>query len=244
MTMSHSPSTCHPLTLTRSIPDFPIGNRKLRDHQFALAEQQPVSVDPMAWVEPAEWHAFQESGCSSMVNEITGETILWLGETPDVNDAYTASDSFLIHYPWDLLRANENHVSFLKDDEIAGDLHPAAHVHGVLKLGEGSRILPGVVIEGNVVIGNNCKIGPNCYIRGNTSIGDGCHIGQCGGIRTGQAGGSCRGECPWVVGIRGLRASVDCLRCLYVPAVLSASTRPCCRGSDRGSDASKVVRSA
>ena len=49
--------------------------------------------------------------------------------------------------------------------------------HGIVHIGLGTRILPGVFIEGNVVIGANCKIGPNCYIRGNTSIGDHCHIG-------------------------------------------------------------------
>jgi NDP-sugar pyrophosphorylase family protein len=43
---------------------------------------------------------------------------------------------------------------------------------------QGTKILPGVVIEGDVIIGDNCKIGPNCYIRGSTAIGDNCHIGQ------------------------------------------------------------------
>jgi bifunctional UDP-N-acetylglucosamine pyrophosphorylase/glucosamine-1-phosphate N-acetyltransferase len=51
-------------------------------------------------------------------------------------------------------------------------------IEGIVHIGPGTRILPGVFIEGNVVIGANCKIGPNCYIRGNTSIGDNCHIGQ------------------------------------------------------------------
>ena len=176
--MSHAPTTCHPLTLTRGIPDFPIGNRMLREHHAPLMAGSDVTIEPTAWVEPAEFHAFQDSGCSTMVNEITGETILWTGEGPDPEDAYTASESFLIHYPWDLLRANENHVSFLKDAITEGDIHPSAYVHGVLQLGEGSRVLPGVVIEGNVIIGNGCKIGPNCYLRGNTSIGDHCHIGQ------------------------------------------------------------------
>lgn len=81
-------------------------------------------------------------------------------------------------YPWDLLALNELIVSGMSEDEILGEVHPLAVVEGRLKLGKGSRILPGVFIEGNVVIGENCKIGPNCYIRGKTSIGNGCHIGQ------------------------------------------------------------------
>ena len=58
----------------------------------------------------------------------------------------------------------------------------------MIRLGEGSRILPGVFIEGNAVIGKNCKIGPNCYIRGNTVIGDNCHIGQAVEIKNSVIG--------------------------------------------------------
>lgn len=81
-------------------------------------------------------------------------------------------------FPWDLLAINERVVGGMTDDFIEGDLHPAAVIDGTVKIGRGTRILPGVFIEGNVVIGENCKIGPNCYIRGNTSIGNRCHIGQ------------------------------------------------------------------
>ncbi len=83
-----------------------------------------------------------------------------------------------IRYPWDLLRANELYVSSLTENVILGEVHPLAVIEGIVHIGPGTRILPGVFIEGNVVIGANCKIGPNCYIRGNTSIGDHCHIGQ------------------------------------------------------------------
>jgi bifunctional UDP-N-acetylglucosamine pyrophosphorylase/glucosamine-1-phosphate N-acetyltransferase len=76
------------------------------------------------------------------------------------------------------LRANEHHVSALRQSQIEGVVHPAAVIEGVVAIGPGTRILPGVFIEGNVVIGADCKIGPNCYLRGNTSIGDRCHIGQ------------------------------------------------------------------
>lgn len=80
-------------------------------------------------------------------------------------------------YPWEFLEIQENALRAMKS-EILGECHPAAVIDGILQLGKGSRILPGVYIEGNVVIGENCKIGPNCYIRGTTSIGDHCHIGQ------------------------------------------------------------------
>ncbi len=118
-----------PLTLTRSMEDFPVANT-------------PLAV----WLESAdETLAKLISGC---------------------------------RYPWDLLAVNERIVGAMKEDDILGEVHSLAVVEGCLKLGNGSRILPGVFIEGNVVIGENCKIGPNCYIRGNTSIGNNCHIGQ------------------------------------------------------------------
>ena len=46
---------------------------------------------------------------------------------------------------------------------IQGEVHPDAHVLGVLQLGEGSVVLPGTVIEGHVRIGRGCRIGPNAY---------------------------------------------------------------------------------
>lgn len=92
---------------------------------------------------------------------------------PDPSDTH----SFPIVYPWDFLAVNEDMLAEAQG-KIAGTVHDRAVVNGVLILGEGSVILPGVYIEGVAVIGRNCKIGPNCYLRGFTAIGDGCHAGQ------------------------------------------------------------------
>lgn len=97
----------------------------------------------------------------------------WLETADDELRAMIAACRF----PWDLLAIQER-IMAVWEDEISGDVHPNAVIEGKLKLGKGSRILPGVYIEGNVVIGEGCKIGPNCYVRGSTSIGDNCHIGQ------------------------------------------------------------------
>ena len=118
-----------PLTLTRSMGDFPIANRRLSD-----------------WLETAD---------------------------AELREMISAC-----RYPWDLLAIHERILSEMAEDDISGDVHPSAVIEGRLKLGKGSRILPGVYIEGNVVVGEGCKIGPNCYVRGGTSIGDLCHIGQ------------------------------------------------------------------
>ncbi|NQZ57139.1 MAG: hypothetical protein HRT88_06675 [Lentisphaeraceae bacterium] len=93
-------------------------------------------------------------------------------------DSIECAKSFEIYYAWDLLKVNEEVISKMTESDIQGDLSPAANIEGFVKLGKGSRILPGVFIEGNVIIGEGCKVGPNCYIRGNTSIGDNCHVGQ------------------------------------------------------------------
>jgi len=172
-----NPSSCHPLTLTRDLVDFPIGNVPLREHQSKPAAAG-FEIHPHAWIDSAEWEAFLGSGCTTMADALGKDVLAWRGERPDAGQAYRASESFLIRHPWDLLRANESHVSALLDPSMEGEVHSSADIGGVLQLGRGSRILAGVVIEGNVVIGSGCKIGPNCYLRGNTSIGDRCHIGQ------------------------------------------------------------------
>lgn len=171
-----SNSTCHPLTLTRNIEDFPIANEALASHRQRLVDALGLSAHPHAWFGAADVAAFVASGATVMADH-AGTALLWRGDAP-VGEVFTASASFVIVHPWDFLRANEDYVATLTDNQIRGQVHPAAVLEGVVHLGPGSRILPGVMIEGNVVIGDNCRIGPNCYLRGNTSIGDGCHIGQ------------------------------------------------------------------
>ncbi len=61
---------------------------------------------------------------------------------------------------------------------IKGEVHPLAHIAGVLDLGEGSEIMAGCVIEGHVRIGKNCRIGPNAYLRGACDVADNCRIGH------------------------------------------------------------------
>ena len=83
-------------------------------------------------------------------------------------------EKFDVRYPWDLLDLNERLMSNYRESVNSGE----ARVEGVLIVGEGTKILPGVYVEGIVVIGKSCQIGPNCYLRGSTAIGDGCYVGQ------------------------------------------------------------------
>ena len=176
--MSSELPDLHPLSLTRDIAEFPIGNIPLSEHHRRVVGNNPVTVHAYAWIDPADLDNLLRSDASTLV-DAAGTALAWKGTSADPNTSIAAGVSFLIRYPWDLLKANECYFAeFTDSDSIHGDVHALAVVEGTLHLGHGSRILPGVFIEGKVVIGENCKIGPNCYIRGNTSIGDKCHIGQ------------------------------------------------------------------
>lgn len=175
--MSHSVHDGDPLSLTRRIEDFPIANRPLSALSRAVAEAHGLHADPMAWLESVDLTDFMASGAAVLTDGL-GVPLAWRGLHPDREDRFAGAHSFLVRYPWDLLRANEQYVSAMVENQIEGDVHASVVVDGVIHLGKGSQLLPGVLIEGNVVIGCGCKIGPNCYIRGHTSIGDHCRIGQ------------------------------------------------------------------
>ena len=174
------PSNCEPLSLTRDISEFPIGNLPLREHQQAALARaglaaEAISLHPHAWLAAADLTGL--AGADTLLDAFL-TPLAWRGAAPDPARAVTAVASFVIRLPWDLLRANEAWVGGLETSALLGEVHASAVLEGIVHLGAGSRILPGVFIEGNVVVGAKCRIGPNCYIRGHTSIGDGCHIGQ------------------------------------------------------------------
>jgi hypothetical protein len=186
------PSTCEPLTCTRDLGDCPVGNRPLRTVQreklehagFTLSENldDGVFVRGDAWLSKTDLAAMASLAGAWSLRDANGCVLAWSGPRNGMgsNSAEIKADkgSLQIRYAWDLLRINELLLSELKNSRIEGALHAAAHVEGILILGPGSKILPGVFIEGVVVVGANCKIGPNCYLRGYTSVGDRCHIGQ------------------------------------------------------------------
>ena len=183
---------CHPLTLTRSLADFPLANIPLKQHQAAALLQAGVGpssdakatleVQADAWLDVADILAFLADSSAGILTQADGKVLVRKAQAGAVTQV--ASKSFSISYSWDLLRANEAALAAKVKFSRPLEFHPwlvhtgVLYVKGRLQLGKGTRLLPGVVIEGDVVIGDNCKIGPHCYIRGSTSIGDGCHIGQ------------------------------------------------------------------
>ena len=176
---------CHPLTVTRSLVDFPLANVTLRRHQLAallaagLTEatrpDADLTVHPAAWFSPAELATFVADPSYGTLSLADG--IVLLTRKAGSRDL-RATQSFAIVYAWDLLRANVEAMTSRKHYVQESGAHASLYVDGRLQVGKGTTILPGVVIEGDVIIGDHCKVGPNCYIRGSTSIGDKCHVGQ------------------------------------------------------------------
>ena len=206
-----SPETCHPLTVTRPLSACRLGNRPLVELQQELlqdagfgsaggTDDRTLFMRGDTWFSKAALAALLRTEGTVAVRNARGIILAWTSES--ANAVLKApslpidASTFLIAYPWDLLRINEiilqNRAEFrLKGEAVptgpittsltlnnGAKVSPGVHNDGTLLLGEGSHLLPGVYIDGTVVIGKNCKIGPNCYLRGNTSIGDGCHIGQ------------------------------------------------------------------
>lgn len=173
-------TACHPLTLTRRLEDFPIGNIPLGVHHRMrkVGPCEDLTIHPQAWLDVEDAAEFTDLELLAIVDD-QGVALAWRGDHPDPARSKVATKSFIIRHPWDLLRANEQFVSSLTESSLShGTVHSSAVIEGVVHLGTGARILPGVFIEGNVIIGANTKVGPNCYLRGSTSIGEGCHIGQ------------------------------------------------------------------
>jgi len=57
-----------------------------------------------------------------------------------------------------------------------GTIDKNVKISNVLRIGKGTQILEGSVLQGPSIIGENCTIGPQTYIGPYTSIGDGSTI--------------------------------------------------------------------
>ena len=184
-----NPENCdnfHPITCTRQLSDCPIAGitieklleKKVKD----IIEKHP------------DWDSSEQINIrsdfypsNSLLSEIIKNKLAVKAEDNTLycyitnfenNTAVSDQDSICLKYSWDVLKINEKVIEGFNENNIQGTIKEHVVIDGIIKLGKGSVLLPGVYIEGNVTIGENCKIGPNCYIRGNTHIGNSCHIGQ------------------------------------------------------------------
>lgn len=192
---------CHwwPLHQDGSCGDQLLAGKSLRELQEenATGTSEAAQLEN-AWITVDDWEKLIAAGEGHALVDAKGEKLAWLGDG-NGGVVHASEASFILHYSWEFLNLNEQLVSKLTENNLIGEVNPAAHIDGIVHLGKGSRILPGVVIEGNVVIGENCKVGPNCYLRGSTTIGNDCHIGQAVEIKNSIVGhGSSVGHLSYV----------------------------------------------
>ena len=182
------------MTSNRDLGDCLIANVPLRDllsTELKRAGFQVVLPDeagpktlriPMGhWVEITALLMLGRADNPARLYDDDGNLLAWKGNedpTECRERLVTHDECFRVRYPWDLIQLNEEVVDMIDESSIQGTVSPMAQINGNLRLGPGSEILSGVVVEGNVIIGANTRIGPNTYIRGATSIGNNCYIGH------------------------------------------------------------------
>jgi acetyltransferase-like isoleucine patch superfamily enzyme len=188
------PALCAPLTSNRDLGDCLIANVPLRDlmstelkragFQVVLPHEsnaKTLKIPMDHWVEIGALIMLGRAELASCLYDSAGNLLAWKGgDAPEdcPERLVTHAECFRIRYPWDLLRLNEDVLDLIDDSAILGEVNPLAQIDGRLRLGPGSKILSGVVIQGTVVIGANTQVGPNSYIRGRTSIGNNCFVGN------------------------------------------------------------------
>lgn len=188
------PALCAPLTSNRDLGDCLIANVPLRDllstelkragFQVVLPHEsnsKTLKIPMDHWVEIGALIMLGRAMKPSSLFDSDGNLLAWKGaDAPEDcrERLVTHAECFRIRYPWDLLRLNEDVLDLIDDSSILGEVSPLAQIDGRLRLGPGSKILSGVVIEGTVAIGANTRIGPNSFIRGRTSIGNNCYVGN------------------------------------------------------------------
>lgn len=189
-----NPALCAPITSNRDLGACLIANlpmkelleAELKAAGFQLvdpieAESRTLRIPLDNWIEVGALLILGSNPNSTRLQDSEGNLLAWKG-TADPNDCLseivTDANCFPIIYPWDLLRMNEEVLALMDESSLLGDISPLASLSGCIRLANGSRILPGTVIEGPVVIGPNSLIGPNAYIRGATSIGANCYVGN------------------------------------------------------------------
>ena len=189
-----NPALCAPITSNRDLGTCLIANLPMRELLEAELRRAGLQlVEPAEaglrtlripldnWIELGALFLLGRNPNSACLLDSEGNTLAWKGsEKPEdcADKIVTNANCFAIIYPWDLLRMNEEVLALMDETSLIGEVSPLATLSGCIRLGNGSRILSGTVIEGPVVIGPNSQIGPNAYIRGATSIGANCYVGN------------------------------------------------------------------
>lgn len=181
-----SPAEMMPVTCCRKFQEIPVAGLTLEERLVWMFETKAPGADWSMSIRPDFWPSrdmiaqIMDSADSMIITGGDGLELARItldGKAP-AKTVQIDKESIHIRYPWDLLAVNEKIVGAIEKDNIQGTVRQNVTIDGIVHLGAGSVLLPGVYIEGKIIIGENCKIGPNCYLRGSTYIGDNCHVGQ------------------------------------------------------------------
>jgi bifunctional UDP-N-acetylglucosamine pyrophosphorylase/glucosamine-1-phosphate N-acetyltransferase len=181
-----SPVEMMPVTCCRKFQEIPVAGITLEERLVWMFETKTpganwvMAIRPDFWPSPYMIGQIMETAAGMIITGGDGLELarITVDDKVPVKTVQADSESVHIRYPWDLLAVNEKIVGEIEKDNIQGIVRQNVTIDGIIHLGAGSVLLPGVYIEGKIIIGDNCKIGPNCYLRGNTYIGDNCHVGQ------------------------------------------------------------------
>lgn len=194
-----NPAFCAPITTNRDLGSCLIANLPMRDlltadlsrAGFQLVDRKQAGPRTLRipidnWIELGALLLLGRNPQSACLLDPLGNVLAWKGGAKPEEckeKIVTKADCFPVIYPWDLLRMNEEVLALMDETSLLGEISPLASISGTVRIGAGSRILPGTVIEGPVIIGANCQIGPNAYIRGATSIGANCYVGNSAEVK-------------------------------------------------------------
>ncbi len=159
---------------------------ELRRSGFELVEPEKagprtIRIPIDNWIEIGALVMLARNDGDARLCDDDGRMLAWKGKHEPEECTVrlvTTAGCFPVIYPWDLLRMNEEVLAMMDETSLLGEVSPLATLSGCVRIGKGTKILPGTVIEGPVLIGPNCHIGPNAYIRGATSIGANCFVGN------------------------------------------------------------------
>lgn len=118
-----------------------------------------------------------------------------LGSTQDLVNAMTTHDGIIVGIGNNRVRAEKTNMLAKKGARLSNLIHPAAHISPFSKLGPGSFVGAGAVVqvdakigqaaiinshavvEHDCVIGDSVHISPSAVLGGGVSIGDGTWVG-------------------------------------------------------------------
>ncbi len=79
---------------------------------------------------------------------------------------------------WEPLKKIADYLAARDGFTVDGEVSEGAHLGPQVRIGKGTVVEPGAVIQGPAWIGDDCVVRSGAYIRGHVITGDGCTLGN------------------------------------------------------------------